>query len=80
MATLKCGAAAAVCVLPAGCPATKMSKALASEAIGCPVKEVLIADETVGANLVSFSATCRGVKYSCTYRHPHPASCAVQAR
>jgi hypothetical protein len=72
--------AAAICFSLMGCPAAKMSRALASRAIGCPVREIGITNEIVGNDLISFTATCRGVEYFCSYKHPNPISCKEQKK
>ncbi len=58
-----------------GCTSAKISKSLASGAIGCPVNEITISNETVGSGVHNFTATCGGVDYFCTYMYPNPTSC-----
>ena len=62
-------------VLLAGCTSAEISKSLASGAIGCPIKEIAIADETVNSGVHNFTAKCDGVDYFCTYMYPNPISC-----
>jgi len=58
-----------------GCTSAKISRSLASGAIGCPVKDIAISNETVGSGVHNFTATCGGVDYYCTYMYPNPTSC-----
>ena len=55
-----------------------ISRSLASGAVGCPVEEIGISKEDDTRGVHSFTATCRGVDYFCTYIYPAPISC--QAR
>lgn len=63
-----------------GCTSAKISKALSSGAIGCPTSEIEISNETVTSGVHTFTATCKGVSYSCSYIHPAPIACKAQAK
>ena len=66
---------AVVCVLLTACTSARVSKSLASGAIGCPVKEIKITDETVSRGIHNFTATCNGEEYFCSYMYPNPINC-----
>ena len=67
---------AALAALMGGCTSARISKSLASGAVGCPTKMIEIEDETAGIEGVhNFTAVCKGVKYYCTYMYPNPISC-----
>jgi len=66
---------AALCALVMGCTSARISRSLASGAIGCPVKDIKISNETVSSGVHNFTATCDGVDYFCTYMYPNPTSC-----
>lgn len=66
---------AVVCVLLTACTSARVSKSLASGAIGCPVKEITITNETVSSGVHNFTATCDGVDYFCSYMYPNPINC-----
>jgi TonB family protein len=54
---------------------TKISQNLASGAIGCPPKSILITDYASNRGVHTFGAICEGQKYYCTYMYPNPVSC-----
>jgi hypothetical protein len=59
-----------------GCTSTRISKSLASGAVGCPIDEVQITNETATIEgLHNFTATCDGVEYFCSYMYPNPINC-----
>ena len=65
----------ALCVLLVGCTSARVSRSLASGAIGCPVEEIAITNETVSSGVHNFTATCDSVDYFCTYMYPNPINC-----
>lgn len=52
-----------------------ISRSLASGAVGCPPDEIGISKEDDTRGVHSFTATCHGVDYFCTYIYPAPISC-----
>lgn len=56
----------------------KISRSLASGAIGCPPDEIGISNETDTWGVHSFTATCRGFDYFCTFNYPAPISCKAR--
>lgn len=54
---------------------TKISQNLASGAIGCPPKAILITDYASSRGVHTFGAICEGQKYYCTYMYPNPINC-----
>ena len=65
----------AFCILLMGCTSARVSRSLASGAVGCPPNEIEIIDETVNSGVHNFTARCNGVDYFCTYMYPNPISC-----
>jgi hypothetical protein len=64
------------CISLFGCTSARISKSLASGAIGCPVDAIEISDETASfEGLHNFTATCEGVEYYCSYMYPNPINC-----
>ena len=62
-----------------GCTSARISRSLASGAIGCPIKEVKITNETATIEgLHNFTATCDGVEYYCSYMYPNPINCKAR--
>ena len=65
-----------IILLISGCTSARISKSLASGAIGCPTKDVKISDETATVEgLHNFTATCDGIEYFCSYMYPNPINC-----
>lgn len=64
----------------AGCSTTneRVSKALASGAVGCPTDEVQIENETATGKIHNFTAVCKGQRYACSYMYPNPIACKEQ--
>lgn len=54
---------------------TKISQNLASGAIGCPPKTILITEYASSRGVHTFGALCEGQKYYCTYMYPNPINC-----
>jgi hypothetical protein len=65
----------ALCVLLIGCTSARVSRSLASGAIGCPPNEIEMINETVNSGVQNFTVRCNGVYYFCTYKYPNPISC-----
>ena len=63
-----------------GCTSTVISQSLASGALGCPSKEIIISDEDVNSGVHTFMATCNGKDYYCTYMYPNPISCKERSK
>ena len=62
-------------LLSAGCTSMQVSQNLASGAIGCSPESIVIENEDVDNGVHTFSATCHGKQYYCTYMYPNPISC-----
>ena len=63
----------------AACTSAKISRSLASGAIGCAPNDIQILNETANVGGVhNFTAVCKGVNYVCTYKYPNPTACTKQ--
>lgn len=56
---------------------TQISQNLASGAIGCPPKTILITDYASNRGVHTFGALCEGQKYYCTYMYPNSINCKI---
>lgn len=63
----------------AACTSAKISRSLASGAIGCAPDDIEILNETANSGGVhNFIAVCKGVNYVCSYKYPNPIACTKQ--
>ena len=63
-------------LLLTGCTSARISQSLASGAIGCPMDEIHITNETATMEgLHNFTATCGGIEHFCSYMYPNPINC-----
>ena len=58
-----------------GCTSARLSKSISSGAIGCPVSKITITNEIVSGGVHSFTASCAGKVYHCTYIYSSPTEC-----